>query len=806
MAGSGFRLSGNEVGMVNRLLIYGMAALTLSSCSPSSWWGESPNPAGIVTQGASGKSCPSPSGFLTGDRREAQTVLDCWRGELSKIWTDVRGFTVNSLSDGELEILLQQGVVKDPDPDLLYDRLLALKRLLGMQGKLDRRNVEDWFEWLEENQERIRIAYNTKYQRFQNISDVVDTVVSFLRRIDVTIDTDELAELVRLFLSPESAFSRAAFEIFEVAHGLIKATCPQQELKNAWHTQSLAQCLYDLKSYLYPGEEWVDYLLNEELSLERVEVTVDSVNVTAGLLRKWFRNPSLSKISTRPWIRLAQRLEVQVTDSSLNSIRWISRFVPDSDEYFISPMAVPEFFEVYRNYLTMVFDGYRPFRICSYGDAKKWKDCIPTLNEEQIRSSESLRVAISVKNPSYGQKVRPLNGRVYDRLMLLHAVSGKMVQVFDEDGDGLVSLEKQTSGELYDLISFGLEIEKNAAFFATLWQTIKGKGDDQEDEPKPDGPLGTPVEDPEIPIFYSYDRAGLAEVVALMGESMTIRTRKAWSLWEEVRDHLSINPSTEVQLDQEALTSVLGLIDSLASFNAAYLNIELTPLRSREPIELIEDEKEPGEYLIPRHKFMDSVPDMLYAHFPRIFYSCMEFGYERTCGPMIDELIPGESGSDELVHISNLHVITLSMAAAEAFLDRCDYDGNGRLSQAILDGNDELDCLVTRIRDSALRLMNARIVESTGWAKTLLDLVNLIGPTRLIGKIALIRGTTKHLWLHAPLHPVKLWRRDTTMGRTIGLLSEVIAPDEVELWKERKPEFDDWRRRLEAQGEMPRNR
>lgn len=224
-------------------------------------------------------------------------------------------------------------------------------------------------------------------------------------------------------------------------------------------------------------------------------------------------------------------------------------------------------------------------------------------------------------------------------------------------------------------------------------------------------------------------------------------------------------------LDQMAVTAVIVLADSLSTFRGEYLKV-LAPQQVMVQV----DGQERGTVL--RSTLALALPEMLKNNFPRTYRACNEFGFDASCAIAFNGLLPDSSKNGTAVFVADLDIMTIAAAAVEGLLDTCNVDGNEVLSWDAADGNDELDCGFVRIKDILKRLIEVDVIHASSGTRVLanlaLETINSTFVTRVIGKVALVRGTRKQVLLHWPL----FWlHNDATIGSVLGLVSDIMEPD-----------------------------
>jgi hypothetical protein len=249
---------------------------------------------------------------------------------------------------------------------------------------------------------------------------------------------------------------------------------------------------------------------------------------------------------------------------------------------------------------------------------------------------------------------------------------------------------------------------------------------------------------------------------------------------------LNLFPAGSVTMDQISLTAIFNMLDSFAKLRDSYLGVGNTPFPTTSIVQTKYD-AEKQEVFVRRQDVIERLPSILQQEFPRTYASCMEFGFERSCGIFLAEILPktGDDGSDWIT-ASNLDLITLTASGIESLVDSCDKNADSRLSWNLFDGKDELDCAFSSASDITRRLMESKIIRMDGLGKDIAKFVMRIIDsnflTRPFGKVALMEGTKRHVLL-APLLMLKY--RSASIGSIYAFAAEMADGDGVKKYEAR---------------------
>jgi hypothetical protein len=752
---------------ISTLATVALSAILISACSVSQFWGEEP-PAPEFAIAPAGKECPSPGKIFTDSETASTEAFSCWEGQLQSIWTDVRGKTRNRLTEREVSTLIEKQILRlEGSIDENTQRLLSAKRLLGINGDLTRESLNEWLDWLKQNRSKIRSIYSklsaysksNGYLSYPDLRNVSEMAASFLRKAGWNMPSANVAQLAAHFVRPESIFLRDSMtELSRVLINLAEAGCPTLAGTDTWETSKLAECAEAFSAHVEPGAAWIEYAFNpyHEHRMGDVE---RSLEFLAPKLKSWFADERLKPVQTRLWIKFAQQLGVRAEERSLENLDWIKTFNQKSDRYAIHPSALTLAVEILVDWQKSVFQGLQWFNTCDFRKAEAWKNCTVKLTPEIEERSPVLKTASRIRNPHYSDRVLPFNRLNFSALMLFDAMAKKIFSTYDSDANGIITIRSLgEKDELLDMLGSAFKVQKNTEFIDDITDRIKGIG--------PQRIRGESI-------IRSFEPQGIAKLITLMGNVLYRQDKKDIFFFDSVLANIgSLFPKNATHLSQASITGVLSTIDSLGAYRRGYLDMDSV---LEHPI--VAASTQTGEKIVSRGAFIKAMPVILKEFFPRLYQSCDDFGFERSCGTVFSNLIPGLTDED-MMHATDLDVVTISAIFIENMLDRCDSNGDEKLSEAILDGSDELDCGFTHLKDMVERLMDARIIPNDPVTRGALGFINSFFLTRPLGKVSLARGTSKGVALR--YIPSLIIRDKATMGSIMGLAAEVIDPDHVE--------------------------
>lgn len=803
-------------------------------CSPKSWWGERPRQKdSIKAPSSSGTACLPIRLILRGTEEESKTAFECVAKKAGEIWGQIEGSEPNSLNDEEIATLIRRRVIEvEGDPEAAVTRATTAKNLLGFKGRITKAQVDEWIEWARNNRAVARDLYR-RYSRvshsgafdrpstterftYTDFRAGASILASALQKLNLRMDSEQFAHAVVTVLDIDDRDIRqAATPAAEAAINALNLLCPTFTEKDVWNSKSISSCLTLATEHFRAGAAWFEFLVNpiNDLSLGQTVAIQQSMTALSGQVRSWFSQPTLSPIYTARWMELARRLGARPPENMIESLAIVRNFGGESSKDAIHPEAVPYLYNIASEAQYLILKGM-PYYLqalregnCVNPKARYWTQCVlkDYSRFETPRESFALNLALMVKNLKHGVTSSPLDGRRFSRIMIMHAIAARIVDVFDPLDD------PEKKGQRDHFISMSIDNENDPTA-----QVITG-GITAADT------LGRVIENVRrklnhIPLpadnaldISRYDIKGLARLVAMTNEILVRRPPETRNIIEGLLANLTnLNPeSKKLFLDQLSVTAILSMLTSLKDYRQSYLALDdidapsegddasgdekasamvptardfrrtmtLTGHRrmNRHKVEIFEDTNA-KEFLVNRESFLQRLPEILQSEFPRTAAACLKYGFAQSCGVTFDEMLPA-ADNGPYIHAADLDLMTIIAVSMEGVIDSCDNDGDSRLTMGFLDGNDELDCGFARTKDVIQRLLESNIVkiapEDAAKANGLLNVLNSFFLTRIPAKVAMARGTTESLLLNTLIFPV---HNRAHLGTMYGLIADIMNP------------------------------
>lgn len=797
-----------------RILNNALLAVTLltfsSGCSMiRSFWGEKAPEVGRISVGSSGgPQCPSADLILKGTDDESRESLQCWLSQLEGAWTQVEGEKKGELTESEIRTLVRKGVIAVPgDSEITLKRLFTAKRLLGFTGPITKEGFEEWATFAKQNRWQIRDLYlrfkdESTRVRYTDLRAAAHIAASALSRMNWSMDSTELAHATAVLMDVRDHEIRSTIpSAMEVGINIFNLLCPTFSQKDIWHTQEIASCLVLAAEHFAPGAAWFEFMLNpvDDLSRQQSFAIKRSMEATSQRAKEWFRNENLSPIYTARLIAFANRLGAN-PESSFFPKGLIEKFGGRSNDEKIYPEVIPYLLDLARDAHSRILDVIPVFidavheGNCTDPSVKQWTQCAlkdysPYFTDQKLLL-HPIGVAVRVKNLKHGQKAAPLDGALVSRILYYNEFSKRIIKVFDnpKQPNSLISADlNDDDDELSQLIDFGVATADTVTALAeNIRKRLKGYPIQER--------AGTQLNQ------QKWNTKGFARLIAMTNEILVRRTPDEHNFFLGIISNLTnINPgSRKLYLDQAALTAILTMIDSLGPYRDAYLaridKLDRVPVAS----EALDSEAiaqsvtgiafahkaDSDDMLVDRDSVLRSLPEIFRQNFPRTYRSCSSFqcassscqqqAFMKSCGIALDEILP-TAVSSKFINAGDLDIVTIIGAAMEGVLDSCDRDGDGRLQWTLFDGDDELDCGFARANDVVQRLRQSSILVMSDEMASLLNLVNSIFFTRMMGKGALVKGNTEWIALNIPLFLFNGTKAN--IGSMYALISDVADPD-----------------------------
>jgi hypothetical protein len=774
-----------------------LASVGMTGCGLKHWLGEAPPPTRIVSkedasaQSGSGGDCDSWNKIYEGTEEESSRTFECWAAKEPDVWKKIRGAHPGELTEREISLIIRDGVISfdggEAGRQLWTRRFIAIKHLLGFGPTITKERVDRWISWFRAHRSAIRSSYQ-KLIPFEKVNAftygdlqvALETAASFLRELEWKKSSTELYPLLRDAFAITDKQTLTGLEPgVRVVRNFLGYICPLQSEPTHLQPSEIAACFDKASAHFKPSARWVEFMINDKSSILEFEAgrIKSSISAAGPLIDKWFSQPNLNAIDTRLWLEFAKAMGAHPPDNFIDSLQLINKVDDKSDKYSIRPIVMNRVFALVEEYENLTLDAiphfsraYRSHQ-CRNENASSWKDCI--LKDFSVREkSQTIDMVLRVKNPRHGLEAVPLDGSVMSAIAFFDAAAEQMIQIFDENKDGVISVDIAAShDELVTFITSSIETYQSVdRYISNLGKRLSGVTLEMFHDNQ-----GA------ITLSPQWNLTAFAKLVASSHDVLVERTDFQRTFFEKVLSNISnAFPTGSVFLDRPAITAILTTLTSLPHYRQYALE-EI--LDSKDAAQ----EAMNGDFLITREVYRAHIGDMLKRNFPRTYQRCTEFGFEKSCGIAFDEIMPSPDETRKYISQSDLDLATITAIGMEGVFDTCGKKKDGTLPYSLLDGKDELDCGFNKMKEVGSRLIDSGVVQVSPQTKSLADLIlntiNSTFVTRPIGKVALIRGTKSMPFLNLPL----FWAfgKKATIGSAYGLLSDIVASDRVKEAKRR---------------------
>jgi hypothetical protein len=763
----------------------------MTGCGLKHWLGEAPPPTRIVSkqdansQSGPGGDCAPWTQIYEGTEEESSATFECYAAKEPDVWKKIRGARPGELSEREISLIIRDGVISfeggEAGRQLWTRRFIAIKHLLGFGPTITKERVDRWISWFRAHRSAIRSSYK-KLVPFEKVNAfsygdmqvALGTAASFLRELEWKKSSTELYPLLRDAFAITDKQALTGLEPgVRVARNFLGFICPLQSEPTHLQPAEIADCFDHASTHFKPSARWVEFMINDKSSILDFEAgrIKASIALAGPLMDQWFSQPHMNTIDTRLWLEFAKAMGAHPPDNFIDSLQLINKVDRDSDKYAIRPVVMNRVFALIAEYENLMLDAIPHFsrayrgHQCQNEKASSWKDCI--LKDFSVREkSQTIDMVLRVKNPRHGLEAVPLDGSVMSVIAFFDAAAEQMIQIFDENKDGVISVDIRTGqDELVTFITSGIETYQSVdRYISNLGKRLNGAGLDMLHD-----------DQGAITLSPQWNLAAFARLVASSHDVLVERTDTQRNIFEKVLSNISNTfPTGSVILDRPAITAILTTLTSLPHYRQYALEEILgSPEAAQDAMN--------GDFMITREVYRAHIGDMLKRNFPRTYQRCNEFGFEKSCLIAFDEIMPSPDEARKYISQSDLDLATITAIGMEGVFDTCGKKKDGTLSYSILDGKDELDCGFNKMKEVGSRLIDSGIVQVAPQTKALADVIlnviNSTSVTRPLGKVALIRGTKSMPFVNLPL----FWAfgKKATIGSSYGLLSDIIASDRV---------------------------
>jgi hypothetical protein len=720
------------------------ACLMMSGCGfVNQIWGEAPPERKTVTL----ESDPLPA-FETvfdDDQKVADHTLSLWKQNILDSFNQIEGSKKDFLSIDEASTLVRKGFVKlSPDRELSVKRAQAAMTLLGYKNGISLSDVKSLFAWLDANRAQAKTFYqmflatNPKNDSW-NSKDLVAVLQLFGSFIELggddSLSAKQMATLIDPWIPETYPHAKAAVESgINFGVSFFASFCGDRVESTQWNGKKIGVCIRDAADYFAPTGPVFDFLFGHyDPVRSKAELTAaNAILVTK--VQEWLKGHQHPLFPTSRVADFANSLSIPPPYHFFKLTEWLPKLNADSSELAFSPSFFLDLAPMIQNWIT-TFQSVTAKEKCTLDD---WTQCEFKGEYEPVDQ---------LYNAEYATLIRSKNLGFVNKIAFYDSIAKFLMGKLDTDHDQLLG------DNIKDLIGIAIRLMDSNAFAYNVVQRI---------QEKPIDPSSAEES------MKSIKRQGLAELAAFAADLIPERAKNKRSFVKMLQAQIYSNEKNlTYNLDQLGVTTFLYIDDLIGSLRADYLKNYDLPVRAEGSLNYVK-----------RRKVVEALPRILFDHFPRIYNECLEWGFERTCGVVFTEVLPGPNEGRDDIETYEMDIVTLTSVLLESMMNRCDRNSDDRLSTNLFDGFDEKHCMINVSQALARRLMNANIIESDSKAELLMTLVKRVPFVRWVGKVALARGSAKGMGLRI-LPPFSLVSGQASLGSVLSLAAEFMGSDQV---------------------------
>lgn len=696
--------------------------------------------------------CPPAALILEGTDAQSSATLECWKRKLDRAWMSAQTKTPGVMTLEEYRIAVRDGVIPFSGDLERHGKLMrGILRVLGLGSQFTKRDTDRWFNWFRQHRSFAQRSYRALVikDRELEMREILLTMrwtSSLVRELSFEWTSEELASVVIDFHEIKDPQLRVSLlPALRFGIHLLGTICPNISKPGIWNAKELGICFEQFPSQFDVGLPWFDFLLHPKRAADVRELR-SALSLLAGRMEAWFQQPGLRPFPTQYWFALSEALGAPVPPGMHVALRWIRRVGDGSStEELVSPKIYPLLFKLVQDMQERLMpdleQAIRAFerKKClnpPHSPAQTWRDC-------RIDSSKSTLLG-RFKLPEMTDAVIPYDGDEAARIALHMTLGEFVVQNFDVDRDGAIRSDlRSKDDEVVQVMRFTGE------FIHGMIQVITNVGRRLKGEP----PL------PPVP-FTSVNglgMEGLSKLAGMSGELLVVRSEEEHRTLRALRKRQT-NASSSVLLDRYGVS-------------AAFLLVEHLPRYREHVLEMMG--VEPKNVRVSAAQAIQTFPRSLREAFPRTYRQCDAFDYGRSCDRLFKLMIKPDARGE--ISVMELDIVALLATSAEGMFQSCDKNGDGKLSWDVLDGEDELDCGFSLLRDIALRLVDSGLIQGSEdnrrRIERTLDAMNSFFLAKTAAKIAMVKGDMRGGGLNLPV----FWLHNhATIGSLFSLIAEII--------------------------------
>lgn len=722
-------------------------SLTGSGCGViKKVWGEGPPHRATVSES---NTAPLPAFSLVfgDDDVVAVQTLAIWRNNVLSSFQQVKGAEKNFLKTSEIETLVKLGFLKlDSEPKVSVERAITILKLLGYKDGISTQNVSALFDWVSENREQARIFYktfvstDTEKPLEWNTKEIVADISIFgslvARTGNERLESAHIAQLVNPWIPNSFPHAKAGIKSgIDLLIAFFSSLCGDRVESDAWNGYRIGKCMSDFTIHYQPGTLAMDFALGKIDPRKDSQAIKASADAFPNLVAFWLKDHhhplfEISRISD-----FSKAIDIPPPYAVIDLTAWIPKLNKESTSTGFNPVFAVELTQVIQNWINLTLGKFSVEQACS---EKSWRDCPYTGSYDTLER---------LYNDQYAPLLQHRNLGLVRKVAFDESVAAFLLKKLDDDHDGYLS------NDIKDLISVVVSILDTTGYAENVIARALEK------------PLHlNSTQD----TLHSIHREGLSELIAFAADLIPDRDQNPKNFIARLGTQvLTPEQKLSYRIDALGITAFLYTYDLMGSLRDDYLNhynFEKHVVASSE--------------FIRRRSAVENLPVMLHDHFPDIYNSCLEWGFERTCGVIFTEVLASGNKETHEIATSELDTISLTAILLESMMNRCDQNHDGYLTTGIFHPTDEKHCMLDVSTALAERLMHANIVKATASAQNWINLVKGVAPVRWAAAGAISRGTLRGIAIKG-LPPFSFFSKAATLGSVMSLAAEFMSGDKT---------------------------
>jgi hypothetical protein len=704
----------------------------ISSCGfiKSIWNASAPLPALVHLQS---NPLPNFSDIFNPNDQISAFAMAQWQGIIRDLFRKIEGAHQNSLSFKEIRILVESGLVKfGPDPKNSADRIIAVLEFLGFKKQVTAEGAETLLHWLVQHRCEARAAYLSLTEVHTKASpltaaEVFNTLDFFGSLLELEgsepVTPNMLAGWASPWIPDHPPHLRSALRSgADLLISLTSSFCGDGVDPNFWNGKNTGKCIHQFVKTFKETAPALDFYFGIRSPFKDPETIRNATIALSSQAHSWFNEHPPLPVDRI--IQFGKDLSLRTPSDPHDLFLWANDLDGSAQSDSISLNILTHLSEALTQTTESFLLGIATLPAPGPCALTDWTRC--------EFSGES-----KILGQFFDENIHPVPGEkslgLFSKVLLYRNLAEGIIQ--DLKGAQPDLSQSNLAERMTTLIP---EILDCGTYLRNILNQIQ-------DLPIENGNLHDTLK--------SYQFSGLVELIRLASEVIPNR--------------VSLPPSAgkSADLDGTGLTGILYTYDRIRSMNPNTLNTFEIPIRS-----------EGQNQYVKRKSVMDSLPGLLEHDFPKIYNSCLDYGFSRTCEIIFDEILSDSIPGTDEIEVQDLDVIPLAGILFERIYRHCDLNQDGKLiANRFIN---EKKCIVDIGTRVAQGLMNAGFIKSEPKVRRLIALTQRFFGASWAAQAALTRGTLQGLrWYTVP--GSRLTQRPASKGSVLSLIAEIMDPEKA---------------------------